>query len=159
MKLAVLDLVVRHNHFQKLGEDAVPVAAGKAANLVGERPMPSIARFGRLAYPMRGEATNRAVLGRKRHGRPPIRNMDGQRWERSGWQQTRRPEGYRMTAAAKAPPVQKSLNGLLWSSRPDGSLGKADVTGEETGTSTLSATVVGVQGSEERFAEITPGRT
>ena len=38
-----------------------PVAAGKAANLVGERPMPSIARFGRLAYPMRGEVTNRAV--------------------------------------------------------------------------------------------------
>ena len=56
-----------------------PVAAGKAANLVGERPMPSIARFGRLAYPMRGEATNRAVLGRKRHGRPehPIRVLSG----------------------------------------------------------------------------------
>ena len=50
------------------------VAAGKAANLVGERPMPSIARFGRLAYPMRGEVTNRAVLGRKRHGRPGIRS-------------------------------------------------------------------------------------
>ena len=26
--------------------------------------------FGRVAYPMRGEVTNRAVLGRKRHGRP-----------------------------------------------------------------------------------------
>ena len=64
-----------------------------------------------------------------------------------------------MTAAAKAPPVQKSLNGLMWSSRPDGNLGKADVTGEETGKRTLSATVVGGQGSEERFAEITPGRT
>jgi hypothetical protein len=64
-----------------------------------------------------------------------------------------------MTAAAKAPPVQKSLNGFMWSSRPNGSLGKADVTGEETGERTLSATVVGVQGSEERFAEITPGRT
>jgi hypothetical protein len=51
-----------------------PVAADKAANLVGERPMPSIARFGRLAYPMRGEVTNRVVLGRKRHGRPGIRN-------------------------------------------------------------------------------------
>src|SRR5713101_3885321 len=44
-----------------------PVAAGKAANLVGERPMPLIARFERLAYPMRGEVTNRAVLGCKRH--------------------------------------------------------------------------------------------
>src|SRR5258707_8780684 len=36
-----------------------PVAAGKAANLVGERPMPLIARFERLAYPMRGEVTKR----------------------------------------------------------------------------------------------------
>jgi hypothetical protein len=135
-----------------------PVAAGKAANLVGARPMPSIARFGRLAYPMRGEVTNRAVLGRKRHGCPGTRS-GCQRWERPGWQQTRRPEDYRMTAAAKAPPVQKSLNGYMWSSRPVGNLGKADVTGEETGKSTLSATVVGVQGSEERFAEITPGRT
>jgi hypothetical protein len=135
-----------------------PVAAGKAANLVGARPMPSIARFGRLAYPMRGEVTNRAVLGRKRHGCPGTRS-GCQRLERPGWQQTRRPEDYRMTAAAKAPPVQKSLNGYMWSSRPVGNLGKADVTGEETGKSTLSATVVGVQGSEERFAEITPGRT
>ena len=47
--------------------------------------MPSIARFGQLAYPMRGEVTNRAVLGRKRHGRSGIRR-DGQRWERPGWQ-------------------------------------------------------------------------
>jgi hypothetical protein len=38
-------------------------------------------------------------------------------------------------------------------------LGKADVTGEETGERTLSATVVGVQGSEERSAEITLGRS
>ncbi len=37
-------------------------------------------------------------------------------------------------------------------------MGKADVMGEETGKRTLSATVVRVQGSEERFAEITPGR-
>ena len=35
--------------------------------------------FGRLAYPMRGEVTNRAVLGRKRHGRPkhPVRMPSG----------------------------------------------------------------------------------
>ena len=36
-------------------------------------------------------------------------------------------------------------------------MGKADVTGEETGKCTLSATAVGVHGSEERFAEITLG--
>jgi hypothetical protein len=28
--------------------------------------------FGKLAYPMRGQATNRVLLGRKRHGRPGI---------------------------------------------------------------------------------------
>jgi hypothetical protein len=64
-----------------------------------------------------------------------------------------------MTAAAKSPPVLKSSNGMKWSSRPAGTLGKADVAGEETGKRTLSATVVGVQASEERFAEITSGKT
>src|SRR5215831_7736308 len=56
------------------------------------------------------------------------------------------------------PPVQKSLNGSPWNCRPSRTLGKADVTGEETGKCTLSATVVGAQASEERFAEITPGK-
>jgi len=46
---------------------------------------------------MRGEATNRAVLGRKTP-RPPwtCDVPDAQRWERPGWQQTRRPEDDRM---------------------------------------------------------------
>jgi hypothetical protein len=35
---------------------------------------------------------------------------------------------------------------------------KADVTGEETGKRTLSATVVGVQASEDRYAGITLGK-
>jgi hypothetical protein len=64
-----------------------------------------------------------------------------------------------MTAAAKYFPALKSLSGMKWSSRPAGTLGKADVAGEETGKRTLSATVVGVQASEERFAEITSGKT
>jgi hypothetical protein len=38
-------------------------------------------------------------------------------------------------------------------------LGKADVTGEETGKCTLSATAVEVQASEDRSAEITLGRS
>ena len=63
-----------------------------------------------------------------------------------------------MTAAAKDPPALKSLSGMLWFSRPSGLLGKADVTGEETGKCTLSSTVVGVQASEESSAEITLGR-
>jgi len=62
-----------------------------------------------------------------------------------------------MTAAAKYLPALKSLSGMAWFSRPSGLLGKADVTREETGKRTLSATAVGVQGSEERSAEITLG--
>jgi hypothetical protein len=64
-----------------------------------------------------------------------------------------------MTAAAKSTPVLKSLNGFLWNSRPRGTWGKAEVTGEETGMRALSATAVGVQASEDRSAEITLGRS
>ena len=38
-------------------------SASKAADLGGKIPLPSIARFGRLAYPMCGEATTRTLLG------------------------------------------------------------------------------------------------
>jgi len=33
-------------------------------------PLPSIARFGRLVYPLLGEVTNRDMRGSKSHGRP-----------------------------------------------------------------------------------------
>jgi len=57
----------------------------------------------------------------------------------------------------KHPSVRKSLNGALW--KPTrGTLGKANVTGEVTGTCTLAPTVARAQAAEERFAEITPGR-
>ena len=112
--------------------------------------------LGRLAYPMRGEATNRVLLGCKRHGRPDLRK-EGSGGNDLGGKQTRRPEDYRMTAAALRGPALKSLSGVSWFSRPTGLLGKADVTGEETGKRTLSATAVGVQSSEERSAEITLG--
>ncbi len=36
-------------------------------------PMPSVARFGRLAYPLLGEVTNRDMRGRKSHGCPVCR--------------------------------------------------------------------------------------
>jgi hypothetical protein len=36
-----------------------------------------------LVYPMRGEVTNRDLLGRKRHGRPDTR-IWSQRWELGG---------------------------------------------------------------------------
>jgi hypothetical protein len=88
-------------------------AASKAADLGGERPLPSIARFGRLAYPMCGEATNCTLLGCKRHGRPGTREGASGGNDRGG-KQTRRPEDYRMTAAALTDPALKSLSGNLW---------------------------------------------
>src|SRR5262249_21613530 len=72
---------------------------------------------------MRGEVTNRVLLGRKRHGRPGIQS-GRQRWERPGWQQTWRLEDHRTTAAAKITLVLKSLNGFLWNSRPSGTWGR-----------------------------------
>ena len=45
-------------------------AADKAAILWGESPLPSIARFRRLVYPMHGKVTTRGLLGRKSHGCP-----------------------------------------------------------------------------------------
>jgi hypothetical protein len=46
-------------------------------------PVPSIARFGRLAYPIHVKATTRVLLGWKRHGCPAAVPL---RWERPGWQ-------------------------------------------------------------------------
>ena len=46
-------------------------------------PVPSIACFGRLAYPGHAEATKHDVLGRKSH-KPLCRKL--QWWERLGWQ-------------------------------------------------------------------------
>src|SRR6516225_3237456 len=47
-----------------------PGAADKAASLGGESPLPSIAWFGRLAYPMHVPVTVRVLLGRRSHGCP-----------------------------------------------------------------------------------------
>ena len=83
--------------------------------------LPSI--FGRIAYPVRREVKNRVLLGRKRHGRAGIQS-GRQRWERPGWQQARKLEDHRMTAAAKSTAVLKSLNGFLWNRRPSGTGGR-----------------------------------
>jgi site-specific DNA recombinase len=39
----------------------------------GASPMPSVARFGRLAYPLLGEVTNRDMRGRRSHSYPERR--------------------------------------------------------------------------------------
>src|SRR5262249_32749763 len=89
---------VRQLRWQRIGGASL-VAASKAVDLGGERPLPSIARFGRLVCPMRGEATNRDLLGCKRHGRPAS-IFDASGGDDLGGKQTRRPEDNRMTAAA-----------------------------------------------------------
>src|SRR4030095_2898716 len=66
-------------------------------------PLPSIARFRRLAYPTSEEATTYSVLGSKRHGCPVRRNRHGGRNDLGG-KQNWRPEHKGMTAAAKCGP-------------------------------------------------------
>ncbi len=53
--------------------------------LWGASPLPSIARFGRQAYPMRVEVTTRVLLGCKSHGCLPRWKAAAERWERPGW--------------------------------------------------------------------------
>jgi len=45
--------------------------------LWGESPLPSIARFRRLAYPGHREVTNCGVLGRKSHDCPVLLEVHG----------------------------------------------------------------------------------
>ena len=111
--------------------------------------------FERLANPMHVKVTTRVLLGGKRHG---CHGARAPRWERSGWQQTWRPERQEMTAAPKWAIALKSLSELLWLSRPAAHAGKVVVVREATGTCTSRATGVEVQASRERHAEITSGR-
>ncbi len=78
-------------------------------------PLPSIVRFGRLAYPLLGEVTNRDMRGRKSHGGPgcgcnnmPCGGND------LGGEQTRRPEHQRMQPREQ-PPYRSRCAGYLWS--------------------------------------------
>ena len=59
-------------HLQRGALDLYPNgAADKAESLAGcKSPYRQLPVFGRLAYPMRGEATNRVLLGRKSPGCP-----------------------------------------------------------------------------------------
>jgi hypothetical protein len=48
----------------------LPTPVDTALRFYSTSPLPSVARFGRLVYPMRGEVTNRDMLGGKRHSCP-----------------------------------------------------------------------------------------
>ena len=69
-----------------------------------------------------------------------------------------RPEHKEMAAVPKFRPAGKSLKRNLTVSRPNFSVGKAAVAGEETGMCTLQTVGIGAQASQERFSELTSGR-
>src|SRR5215468_7977998 len=72
-------------------------------------PVPSIACFGRLAYPRYAEVTKHDGLGRKSH-RPRCRKLQG--GSDQGGEQTERPEHKGMAATSKIPSAVKSLSGI-----------------------------------------------
>jgi hypothetical protein len=145
-------VVNRAAHAWPLGEQPTRLRI-----LRGESPLPSIARFGRLAYPTWRKVTTSTVLGRKSHGRhTTVCRIGGS--DRGG-QQIWRPEAKRMTAAPKLGTCREVAGQGEAERRPVPNVGKADVLWEETGTCTTRAAGVGVQASRERFAEITSGRS
>ncbi len=121
-----------------------------------EVPVPSIARFGGLAYPMHASVTAYVLLGRKSHGRPGDNVFRGGN-DLNG-EQTWRPEHNEMAAVAKVPSTQKSFGWVDAEEPTCDSAGKADVVGEVTGMSTSQTAVIGARASKERHAEITSGR-
>src|SRR6516162_10557889 len=111
--------------------------------------------FRRLAYPMRGEATNRVLLGRKSPGCPAVVFAAvGTTWGAS------KLGGRNITKylhPRKSPPHEVVSSGIDAGSRPTFPLGKADDTVEETGASTRGAAGVGDPASKNRLSEITSG--
>jgi hypothetical protein len=122
-----------------------------------EVPLPSIARFGRLAYLDHGEVTNCGVPRRRSHGRPvaPTGRCGG---SHRGGEQTGGPERKGMAAAPKRSPGLKWLSRIV-ERRPATRSGKAVALREETSKCTSGATGVWVQARREGFAERTSGRS
>jgi hypothetical protein len=110
---------------------------------------------GRLAYPMRGEVTNRVLLGRKSPGCPAgVFAAVGTIWGAS------KLGGRNITKylqPRKSPPHEVVSSGIAAGSRPTFPLGKADDIVEETGESTRCTAGVGDPASKNRLLEITSG--
>ena len=128
---------------QKSAEGIVDQAVGEASEALeqptrlqiwkGESPFSVNYLYRRIAYPERAEVTKHDRPGRKSLGCPVGRLAAvGAIWETT---QTQRPEHNEMSASSKTSPRKVAFaerNG-----KPTHSvLGKADDTGEETGTST-----------------------
>ena len=104
---------------------------------------------------MRGEATNRVLLGRKSPGCPAGVFRSGR--DDLGGEQTWRPEHNEISATSKPPPHEVVSSGITAGSRPIFPVGKADGTVEETGASTRCTAGVGDPASKNRLLEITSG--
>ena len=106
--------------------------------------------FGRLAYPMRGEATNRVLLGRKSPGCPAgVFAAVGTIWGVS------KLGGRNITKylqPRKSSPARSRFKRDSCGKPTHFPLGKADGTVEETGASTRCTAGVGDPASKERFS-------
>ena len=111
--------------------------------------------FGRLAYPMRGEATNRVLLGRKSPGCPAgVFAAVGTIWGAS------KLGGRNITKylqPRKSPLARSRFKRDNCGKPTHFPLGKADDTVEETGESTRCTAGVGDPASKNRLLEITSG--
>jgi hypothetical protein len=111
--------------------------------------------FGRLAYPMRGEATNRVLLGRKSPGCPAgVFAAVGTIWGAS------KIGGRNITKylqPRKSPLARSRFKRDNCGKPTHFPLGKADGTVEETGVSTRCTAGVGDPASKKRLLEITSG--
>jgi hypothetical protein len=110
-------------------------AADKAANLARRKSSyRQLPVFGRLAYPVRAEATKHVLPGCKSLGRPvAVRAAVGTIWETSKF------GGLNIngiSAASKSRSAKSRVCGLEAGSRPTLLLGEADDTKEETGKCT-----------------------
>jgi len=111
--------------------------------------------FGRLAYPMRGEATNRVLLGRKSPGCPAgVFAAVGTIWGAS------KLGGRNITKylqPRKSPAARSRFKRHSCGKPTHFPLGKADGTVEETGASTRCTAGVGDPASKNRLLDITSG--
>ena len=111
--------------------------------------------IGRLAYPMRGEVTNRVLLGRKSPGCPAgVFAAVGTIWGAS------KLGGRNITKylqPRKSPAARSRFKRHSCGKPTHFPLGKADGTVEETGASTRCTAGVGDPASKNRLLEITSG--
>jgi hypothetical protein len=129
-------------------------AADKAACLMkcksSSRQLPG---FGRVAYPLLEEVTNRVLRGRKSHGRS-VGSGNDQRGE-----QICGSEQERMSTASKWISVLKSLYGFVGTSTRYRTGEDRCSAGKQRARAPAESTGVRVQTHREGQAEITSGRT